>query len=261
MHPLLHRVTLAFTFALFAASAGLPGSAVAARSGSDTMTAEAPPVGPFNRVTISGLAEVVLIQGDREAVVIEAEPKSQARIRVRSSDGRLSVEAGDSRPWWSVFGMGTGHPPTITIYFRTLDALTVSGAVKVEAAAIQSPELRISASGATSIELTALKTDSLDFSGSGAVKAKMAGDARRQNVSISGAGRYQAPELRSETADVSVSGAGRVIVNARKALSASISGAGSIDYYGDPKVSQRISGAGKINRRGAGASPASLRTA
>ena len=259
MQPLFQRLML--VFALLCAAAWPPGMAAAARSAGDVLTAEAPPVGPFDRVAISGLAEVVLMQGDREAVVIEAEPKSQTRIRVRSSEGRLSIDAGEHRPWWSVFGVGTGRPPTITIHFRTLETLTVSGAVKVEAGAIHSPALRISASGATSIDIAALKTDSLRFSGSGAVKAQIAGDATGQKVSISGAGRFQAPELRSESAEISVSGAGRVVVNASKTLAASISGAGSIDYYGDPKVSQRISGAGKINRRGAVASPASLRTA
>lgn len=225
--------------------------ALAAVAKADTVTAEAPPVGPFDHVEIAGHAELILVQGDREAVLVQASSKAQSRIRVRSREGRLRIDASEDASWWSWFGGGSGRRPTITVYFKTLEGLETSGSIKVTSSAIQSPKLRVSASGATSLKVDALNVESLRFSGSGAVKGEFAGSATDQTISISGAGAYRAPKLVSETAAVSVSGAGKVIVNARKKLDASISGAGAIEYHGDPVLKQRVSGAGKITRRSA----------
>ena len=234
--------------ALVLAAATLPFTSVQARS--DVVTAEAPEVGPFNRVDIAGHAELVLVQGDREGVVIETSSRGQAKVRVRSQDGRLSIEVGESSSWLGWMGGGS-REPTIIIYFKTLEALRTSGSLKITAAAIVSPALDINASGAASLRIDGLKVDSLRFSGAGAVKGEFAGTATEQDITISGAGTYRGSKLVSDTAKVSVSGAGKVSINARKNLDASISGAGAIEYFGDPVLRQRVSGAGKITRRAA----------
>ena len=46
-----------------------------------------------------------------------------------------------------------------------------------------------------------------------------------------------------------VSGAGKIVVNARKTLTARISGAGVVEYLGDPVVKESISGIGRVKRR------------
>ena len=246
--------------ALAGGTAGLVTAPAAARS--DTIAAEAPPVGPFDRVEISGNAELILVQGDREAVLVEASPKARSRIRVRSRDGRLRIDTSENASWWSWFAGGGGRRPTITVYFKSLESLEMSGAIKATSDAIRSPKLRVNASGAASMKVGALNVEALLFSGSGAVKGDFAGSATEQKISISGAGAYRAPKLVSETAAVTVSGAGKVVVNARKKLDASISGAGAIEYFGDPVLKQQVSGAGKITRRSSSAvDPAHLRAA
>ena len=220
--------------------------------GGERVVAEAPPVGPFTRVALNGYAELLLVQGDREAVTIEASPRASARIRVRSADGRLSIDALEDRPWWGVLAGGNPRPPKITVHFRTLEALDVAGAVKVAAAAIDADKLAIDASGAAAVKVDALRAQSLRFSGSGAVKAEFAGSLAEQAISIAGAGDYRAPGLASQSARIRVSGAGRAVVNVAKSLDAEISGAGSIEYLGDPVVRDHISGAGRITRRTAG---------
>ena len=241
---LLAAVLVAFAAAWFTL-AGKGG-------GGERVTTEAPPVGPFTRVGLNGYAELVLVQGDREAVTIESSPRATARIRVRSADGRLSIDAVEDRPWWSFLAHGSPRPPRITVHFRNLESLDVAGAVKVAAAAIETERLAIEASGATSVKVDALRAQSLRFSGSGAVKGEFAGALDDQTIAIAGAGDYRAPGLASQTARIAVSGAGRAVVQVAKRLDAEISGAGSIEYIGDPIVRDRISGAGKITRRTAG---------
>ena len=224
------------------------GGAPTAHARSDVVSAQAPDVGPFQRVEVAGHAELVLVQGDREGVVVEASPKSQARVRVRAQNGRLTIEVDDTASWLGVMGSGA-REPTITVYFRSLESLKTSGSIKTTAATIVSPALDINASGAASFRVDALKVDSLRFTGAGAVKGEFAGTATRQEISISGAGTYRGSKLASDSATVNVSGAGKVSINASKQLDASISGAGAIEYFGDPRLRQRVSGAGKITRR------------
>jgi hypothetical protein len=224
-----------------------------------TLSAEPIAVGPFHRLDVSGHAEVVLVQGDRETVTVEASPRSPTRVRVQSSGGRVRISAEDERGW--SFGFHAARPPTITVHFRTLDTLGVAGAVKLQAAAIDTPSLAVTATGGTSFRIDQLKTSELRFTGSGAVKGEIEGTATDQQISISGAGTFRGPKLVSDNVRATVSGAGRVIVNAQKTLAATISGAGAIDYYGDPALKQRITGAGKITRRGFDAAPAGARTA
>ena len=250
---------LALVVAASAALLGPPDAAPA--HAAEALVADTLPVGPFDRVEFTGHAELVLVQGDKEAVQVAGSPKAHARIRVRSQDGRLRIDASEATSWWSWLGSG-GRGPAITVHFRTLESLDMSGAVKVTSVAIHGKTLRISASGATSMKVDALSVESLRFSGSGAVKGEFAGSAAEQEISISGAGAYRAPKLVSERAAVTVSGAGKVVVNARKKLDAAISGAGAIEYYGEPELKQRVTGAGKITRRSSEtASPARFHVA
>lgn len=250
---------VALIAALGAFAIALPASGA---NPGDTVVAEAPPVGPFDRVEISGHANVVLVQGDREAVTVEASPKVGARVRVRSHEGRLRIDTrDDEEPGLLLFG-GGGRPPTVTVYFRQLKLLRIGGAVKVTADALRAERLRIEAAGATTFEVGALEVDALRFEGSGASKGELAGTAAEQHVSISGAGVYRAAKLKSQSATIRVSGAGRAIVHAERKLDATASGAGAVEYSGDPAVTQQVSGAGKITRRtSADIAPARLRTA
>ena len=242
----MQRFLVASLLAL--ALAGLNAPTAAAKS--DVVAAEAIEVGPFDRLDVSGHAELVLVQGTRDAVVVQASPKSRARIHVRAQDGRLTIDVDEPKSWLSWLG-GDSPEPTIVVHFRTLESLTMNGAIKASSSAIATPKLRVAAAGATSMKIDALQVDALRFSGSGAVKGTFAGTATDLSISISGAGAFRAPKLAAQTASVQVSGAGKVIVNAEKTLDVSISGAGAIEYFGDPVLKQRVSGAGKIVRRSA----------
>lgn len=250
------------TFATLGRQFALPGLlAIATQVGAAaTLTAEAPPVGPFSEITMTGHAELILVQGDREAVVVEASPKARTKIRVRSQDGRLRIDANEQASGWGWLRSGGDRRPTVTVYFKSLEALDVRGAMKVTSNAIQAAKLRLSTSGATSMKIDALNVESLRFTGSGAVKVELAGTASEQSIAMSGAGAFRAPKFASNAATVKVSGAGRVVVNAQKTLDASISGAGVIEYYGDPALTQRVSGAGKITRRSSPPDAAPMRT-
>ena len=215
----------------------------------ERLSAEAPPVGPFSQLVVSGRAELILVQGTRETVVVEAFPSDGARVRVRSSDGKLSIDAAGGPTTKIPFGETAARVPTITVHFKTLESVSLAGSVKLNAASIEGHALRVNAIGATSFSVAVLKVGALHYVGSGAAKADFAGTATEQHVSIAGAGVFRAPALVSKEANVSVTGAGKVVVNVQEKLHASVSGAGAVEYYGDPQVTKRVTGAGKFRQR------------
>ncbi|CAG0973356.1 hypothetical protein BURK1_01346 [Burkholderiales bacterium] len=215
--------------------------------------------GAFTRIDLSGLASVELVQGDRHEVVVESPAGRQDRVRTRVEGGTLVVSTGGTRGDWRLFGGAGRQTSRIVITAPAIEAITVSGAVKIAARALEVPSLRISASGATAIRIESLTAETLRFSGSGAVKADLAGKVSDQAISLSGAGSVRAPNLASESAKVSVTGAGHVIVNAAKDLRVSLSGAGSVEYLGNPELRQSVSGVGRVKRIEPRAGPAPTR--
>ena len=205
-------------------------------------------VGPFTRLEVIGGGELVLLQGDREAVVVEGPAKGEARVRVKAGDGVLQLVIPEGRRWWG--GSSSRNRPVVTVHFRQLSSITLSGTFSVTAAGLRGTELEVTSRGAGTLALSGLELDALRFASAGALEAELTGRATRQEVSLSGAGDYEAGGLKSEWVKVSVSGAGSAVVHATRELDARISGVGEVAYYGNPEVKRRVSGLGEISRRG-----------
>ena len=205
-------------------------------------------VAPFHALQIGGVAQVRLLQGDGESIDVEA--THDARVKSEVVDGRLVIHAEDRSPWFSHLFLHRRTPRAqITVRFRTIDAIAISGGVMIDAASLAVPALHIDASGGTSLTVGDLRADTLHVRGSGALSAKLAGRVGTENVSISGAGSYAAERLIAQSATVSVSGVGNVVVYAERTLNADISGAGVIEYIGNPDVTRHVTGIGRVERR------------
>jgi len=229
--------------------------------GGDTAVADQD-LEPFGRIAINGTADLVVVQGAREHLTVEAPTRGQ-RIVANVRGDTLHITIRDTRRWWqSLTGRGSGSRTTrITVTVRALDALALNGAVKMTASGLATPELRLSASGGSSVQMDGLKTGTLRVSGSGALKARLSGEATEQHVSISGAGEYQAEALASERATITVSGVGHVVVRVERELNATISGAGNVEYVGSPVVKERVSGVGRVKRLEGAAPPRGVKMA
>ena len=215
-------------------------------------TSETRSLPPFSKIAIEGAAEVTLVQGAANRIGVELAGRQQARVRAEVVGETLAIAVHDPRRWWSwLIGGGGGRTPKLTITFRQLTGLRASGAVKIRTDSLRADTFAIGLSGAARLHLAGLELNQLSVSGSGAMKAELAGRAAEQKIAISGAGDYRAAKLQSERANVAVSDAGRVVVNAAKALQVGISGAGLVEYLGSPELTQRVSGAGRVRRRDA----------
>jgi hypothetical protein len=223
---------------------------VAGSGGGAAVTTEVRVVNPFHRLEISGRADVTLVEGSSESVTIEAAARGQPRVIARAERGTLMISAGDSRRWWNMLiGGRATATPRVTVAFKSLDTIVVSGSIKLAADKINASDLRIVASGGSALRIDDIDAQTIRINGSGALKATLAGRVVEQRIDISGAGEVRADRLMSQDAVVNVSGAGSIVVNAAKTLRATISGAGSVEYYGDPEVRQSVSGIGRVKRR------------
>ena len=101
-------------------------------------------------------------------------------------------------------------------------------------------------SGSGTITVNDLSAESLETTVSGSGSIVVTGTIDRQQVTISGAGAYDASKVDGTDAGVTVSGMGNARLNVSGTLDATISGAGNIMYSGGATVTQNITGAGQV---------------
>jgi len=231
-------------------AACLTGLALAEGPDRQDVQTETTPLAPFRHIEVSGMAVIVLVQDTNGPLIASVPQNTTAKVSIKVQKETLIIKSADGERWWSnLFGRGPLPAPQLTIHFKDLEGIDVAGGVRITAREIHVPVLSIEGSGGTTIQIDDLRATTLSVEGSGAVKAELAGQVTDQSISVSGAADYQAARLVSDNATVEVSGAGKIVINARKKLTASISGAGVVEYIGDPVVRQSISGAGRVKRR------------
>lgn len=211
------------------------------------MITEKVDVKDFHRVFFRCLGELELIQGDEETLTITAHEKIMPRISCEVRSGTLNIDL--ERKWFQIddFDIYTRRVK-FELKLRTLDELKFSGAGKVSCEELQAETLKLTLNGAGNMNLAHLQADEIDVRLSGAGQIRLAGAVADQQVKVTGAGEYKAPDLESESASATVSGAGGIVVRASDVLDAAITGLGSISYHGSPIVKKRITGLGSVNK-------------
>lgn len=204
----------------------------------------------FSRIEVDGQADITLRQGTTEGLALEATAQGLKQIRTEVRGRTLFISLVDQSHWWQwMTGGSATRTPRITIDLIQLERIEAAGAVNIVADSLKTNELRLEFAGACKLRIGDLQATKLRLDGAGAIKAEIAGKVTDQDIDLSGAGSYLAPDLVSDNVGVRVSGAGKAIVNARTLLKADISGAGLVEYAGNPRLEQEISGIGKIRRR------------
>ncbi len=200
-------------------------------------------VSNFDKVVLSGIGDVTIVQGDHDALQIEAEDNVIPNITTDVQNGTLEIS----------FNRKT-IIPTKSIKFhvtmRTIHALETKGVSNIQADKINTDQLELGISGTGNIDIQNLTANSITVNVSGAGNLTSSGQVDSQKITLSGAGNYDGRDLKSKTADITITGLGKVTVWTTDNLDVTISGTGGVDYYGSPQVSQQISGLGRLNQKG-----------
>lgn len=212
--------------------------------GSGNVVREERPVMGITEVNLNGFGDLIIMQGEKEELVIEADDNILSYLTTEMHGPRLDIGVKSSYSLKSI--------KTIRYYLtvRDLNAVRISGFGDVEIADLETPSLEIRLSGTGDIDLRDLQSDSLKVTISGFGNATVTGEVIRQEVVLSGSGNYTASDLKSRETRIRISGFGNSELWVTDELDVTISGSGDLEYYGSPHIQQSMSGFGSINSRG-----------
>lgn len=187
--------------------------------------------------------DLVIQQGERESLVIEANPDLLSRVKTVVRDGELSIWIVGS--WSDLIKEALSTSLTrqriqYTLTVRVLNALDVAGIAHVESAGLATDRLALRFTGPGSVRIARLHARLLEVDLAGPGKVELAGEVDEQRLTIKAIGFYYAPQLESKKAVVRLDGPGQARVWVEHSLDATINGPGRLEYYGAPRVRQNI---------------------
>lgn len=202
------------------------------------------------RIVFRSFGDLTVVQGEREALEIEASQAFRERVRAEMRGDTLDIHLDDD--WWAWVNpqYWGNYQARYTLYLREIDSLKVAGAGNVVAPELSTTRLELVQSGVGNLVVRKLNAEVLFVRQAGLGNIEVNGFAGNQEIELAGAGSYQANKLECRSAQVRLSGLGNATLWVTEELNAVLSGAGNIEYMGNPQVTQRVSGLGKIQKVG-----------
>jgi hypothetical protein len=199
----------------------------------------------YHQIAVDLPCKVELVQGTSEAVEIAADDNLLPLIETVVKNGQLTIKPAKG------VNLSSRTSIQLTVYARSVDALSLAGSADLLAARLQSPKLSGSIAGSGSMTIKDLQSDALSVSIAGSGRFEAQGAAAVMDVSIAGSGDVNAPRLSAQDVNVNIAGSGDATVWARKALSVSIVGSGNVRYYGDAtRADTSTLGSGRVRQLG-----------
>ena len=213
--------------------------------GSGNILAETRDTGAFEAISIEYPgAEIIVQQGDKEIVELEADDNLLPQLSTEVRSGTLTVKNVET-DWKNT--VNPSEQVRISITVRDLTEIILSAPVgDLKVNDLQAGTLKLVVSGGAQVRLNGIQVDLLDSVLSGAGDIQASGTAEEIKLVLSGLGDFNAADLQSKKADIELSGMGGATVRVDEELAATITGAGSIQYFGNPHVEQSVNGAGSV---------------
>jgi hypothetical protein len=196
----------------------------------------------FSSIGLSVSADLILVQGTPQKVVLEGNAEDLEKIITELDGSSLEIK---HKHDFSRIGK-------IKIYItvKDIEGLSVSGSGSITSdGPVKSDRLALAVSGSGTITLTDLTANSISSAVSGSGTIHMSGKnakVDKQNIAISGSGDVFAEDLETRIVKVGISGSGSCKVFASEKLEAGVSGSGKVYYKGKAVVDAAVSGSGKV---------------
>jgi hypothetical protein len=212
-------------------------------------------VGNFDRIALhvnNVDNEVVIKQGEHEALTIEARSDVLARLKAEVRNSQLIIQLGGS---WSdkisaALATSLSRPRIkYVVTVKHLAGLDIAGLAHVRANNITTERLQVKYGGLGDLRMNGLNAQRLDVDVTmpSPCEIEVAGRVDEQHVSLNGMGEYDAHGLESRKAAVALKGpGGHAIVRVEDELNVTIGGPGRVDYYGQPRVTKKIAPLGAV---------------
>lgn len=199
-------------------------------------------LGSFNAIRLEGPFDLELVNAPTEDVVVHGDDNLVPMVLTRLDGQTLVIDTKRGSRWHSRRGL------SVTIHFRDLNSLMLSGSGDVKADRISTRRFDTSISGSSDVVIDTLNAEIVAVSLAGSGDFKAAGTAQTQAYNIAGSGDVMARDLQGETVAVRIAGSGDASVYATGSLEVSIAGSGDVSYRGTPpKLRKSITGSGSVS--------------
>jgi Putative auto-transporter adhesin, head GIN domain len=202
-------------------------------------------VSGFDNVSFATAGELIITQGDRETLEIDALASDLSNIVTEVRDGTLSISRLGAEPF-SPF-----RAPVFRLTVKRIAALEThgSGGITIGGLCADFLGILVSSSGGVSIDSLAAESLEVRISSSGSVR--VAGGVNHQDILLTSSGSYAGGRLESRSASVRVSSSGSATLRVADSLEAVVTSSGDVRYHGNPPVRNlRVTSSGRVVRLG-----------
>ena len=200
-------------------------------------------VGSFSELTVSGVFDVHLLQGEKESIKIETDGNLLAHIKTEIIGEELKIEMPNS------IRIKENIKTVIQVTLKDIKYLELSSIGKtktLEKLVLSDIDVKISGVGNTDLEI---QCESIDMEVSSVGNTSLIGSAKNASFEYSGTGNVHAKEFETEYLAISASGVGDVTINATKEINLEASGVGNVKYTGGAVIKRLdVTGIGNVKR-------------
>jgi len=201
------------------------------------------PASYFDGVRVSTGIDVYLSQGDKEAIIVEADENLHEYIVTDVKEGVLRI-------YYDNVNIRDAERTRVYVTMKDVRSLKTSSAGDIIGETpVKCGDIRLESSSAGNIQLD-LYARNVEVRISSSGDVKLTGEAESLEADLSSAGDLNAYNFKVKDATVNVSSAGDAEIFVTHKLTAHASSAGDILYSGNPEfIDARSSSAGKIRKK------------
>lgn len=209
-------------------------------------------VTPFHAIKVSHGIQLMVKQGNEEALAISAESQEHANaVKTEVVNGELRIYIKqDMEKWWQQLRR-KGVQVKAYVAFKNMDRLDASsGANTTIDGRLSGNKLNVELSSGASLN-GELAVNALDIELSSGAKSNIKGSVDKLSVETSSGAHFYGYDLAAATAKADASSGGKMELTVSKDLTASASSGGAITYKGAGGISNiSTSSGGKVRKAG-----------
>ncbi|MCP4975078.1 MAG: DUF2807 domain-containing protein [Maribacter sp.] len=187
--------------------------------GQGTIVSENRVLDDFHSIASTIFADILITQGTKEDVIIEAQPNILSEIKTEVVNGELRLQLNRC--------VNIAQAMKVHITIPEIKSLTMTGVGDIVAQnEFDANELKIVLTGVGDFNLM--------------------GSTKTLDITLTGVGDIKAFGLNTDTCDVNITGVGDAELFVNDELNVTITGTGTIFYKGNPTVNSTITGSGSV---------------
>jgi len=209
--------------------------------GAGKVVSETRSVSAITDVSHSTIGDLTISLGDQETLTVEAEDNLLPYLETSVSNGMLTIRSKSN------VALLTSRPIRYHLTVKSLQSLANNSSGNMIAPKISGQIITINLNSSGNITLDEVQADTLKVQNSSSGDLTInGGQVGRQEINLSSSGKYQAPDVKSQFAQITINSSGEANIWVTEQLDAEIYSSGNVRYYGSPQITQQFSSSGKV---------------